>query len=108
MITLDLPPQIETVLIEQADHAGLTVENYLIQQLEQIVAPKQGSWVRVSIFCSRHWINLMSLWRVLRIMFDAIFIGYSCFDLADFRAQAIKLNSKELIKISIIDFLAVP
>lgn len=40
MITLDLPPQIETVLIEQADHAGLTVENYLIQQLEQIVAPK--------------------------------------------------------------------
>lgn len=40
MIVLDLPPQTETILIEQATHAGLSLEHYLIKNLEQLAKPK--------------------------------------------------------------------
>lgn len=40
MIVLDLPPQTQTILTQQANHAGLSIENYLIWHLEQLTTPK--------------------------------------------------------------------
>lgn len=42
MIVLDLPPQTQTILTQQANHAGLSIENYLIWHLEQLATPKPG------------------------------------------------------------------
>lgn len=39
MITLELPSQTEMVLIEKANHAGLSLEHYLIKNLEQLAKP---------------------------------------------------------------------
>lgn len=39
MITLDLPPKIEQAIIQQAQQAGLSVENYLFQHISALAKP---------------------------------------------------------------------
>lgn len=41
MITLDLPPQIEQIIIAQAQNQGLSVENYLLEQIANLVNQRE-------------------------------------------------------------------
>lgn len=44
MITLNLPPQLEQAIGQQAKAAGLSIENYLFQYLSALVKPVQSSY----------------------------------------------------------------
>lgn len=41
MITLDLPPQIEQIIIAQAQNQGLSVENYVLEQIANLVNQRE-------------------------------------------------------------------